>query len=237
MTIRKIILYSLIAPFSATTYYILYRLFKDYGMGQEYINAAVFIFFLLWIIAIFISLNLTLFSHNPRKKQFLFLGGQFAVILALAVIGVTKYFTNGENDKRNSQRNREFIEPHTENTTMDTYQRKAFEKLESAFHNPDDFELNAFYGDFKDTLTGKDSSRISYLYFQYQLNNSRTYFSKVRLFNDAADIEVFNGDPKEMPYGNLNLSDSQTKSTDSIIQQMPESQKEVFKKALERMRK
>src|SRR6186713_3303792 len=79
------------------------------------------------------------------------------------------------------------------------YIRIAFNCLESAFKNPNDFDLDAFSVRKKDTIVNGLIDTTYNIYFAYFLKADTTnkYFSKVSVFTDKPELKIFNIDTKK----------------------------------------
>lgn len=230
MTIRRIILYSLIVPIAVLILLVLFETtqYSD-PIGWDGFGFCCLVAFICGIIGFFISLAFSRISNNPTKKQLLFLGGQIAVMLGLIVYFFVERWRNAET---NSEHNYHFVEQCPGEAKMEF---KALRKLESTFKTPNNFRLQSFYLNQKDTVAGKDSSVIYYLYFGYKLDDNQDYFTKFRALKDSVDIEVLNGDPKDIPNNIKRLPESVKKFLDSGIQKLPESQREKINKELKNL--
>lgn len=237
MTTRQIILYSLIAP-SFTVLLFVVPALGTKSLYKEWVITLFAALIVPWLIGTFISGNLSLLSKDLRRKRQLFISGQFVIIAPLLFLFIYKKVGHDErNDSAtNLENNLRFMtsgDPHQERT----YGMSAYLKLESAFDDPGAFELNSFLEERKDTLVGKDSLPVHYVYFQYALNDGANYYSKLKVFKDSANIEVFNGNVEDLPPNLGKLSESEAKTLDSLVEQHPELQDKDVQKVLQRFKK
>jgi len=202
------------------------------GLNTSGNTDPLYILFLLipWLLGIFISLLFSMISSDPGKKRYLFIGGQFAFVVGVIAFALLHKGEEPFNATENIESNRNFI-IHGRTDTATEYQTKAFKKLESAFANPGDFQLNTYIDSPKDTVINGDTLDVHYLYFKYERSDRKNYFSKLVVLKDSAYIEIFNGDVKDMP-PTMAFSETEEKQLDSALQQMPESQRKEVRKAL-----
>jgi len=79
------------------------------------------------------------------------------------------------------------------------YIRIAFNCLESAFKNPNDFDLDAFSVRKKDTIVNGLIDTTYNIYFAYfwKADTTNKYFSKVSVFTGKPELKIFNIDTKK----------------------------------------
>jgi hypothetical protein len=236
MTTRKIILYSLIVPLFTILFLIIPAIIKK-SMGEDWILTLLCSLFVPSVIGYFLSANLSLLTKSERSKKILILAGQLVIVVPLLILVFSKFTDHQHSDSAdNLENNMEFmtkIDP----TKERPYEMSAFIRLESAFDDPGAFVLNTCLEERKDTLVGKDSLQIHLVYFKYVVSDKKNYYSKMRVFNDSASFEIFNGDVKNMPPNLGKISETEAKILDSLIEQHPEFQREDIRNVLKSLKK
>jgi len=113
------------------------------------------------------------------------------------------------------------------------YIRIAFDRLESEFTNPNDFDLDAFSVRKKDTIVNGLIDTTYNIYFVYFLKPDTTtkYFSKVSVFTNKPELKIFNIDTKKneeyinIKVANEKQEDEAVREINKIVRQLKDSLK------------
>ena len=138
----------------------------------------------------------------PEKKKKIFsISYSIGVVALLVVLS----FLVRDNLRRirhkenfgNVERNHDVMKNWVYNN--EEYIRIAFNRLESEFKNPNDFDLDAFSVRKKDTIVNGHTDTTYNIYFVYFLKADSTnkYFSKVSVFAGKPELKIFNIDTKK----------------------------------------
>ena len=101
------------------------------------------------------------------------------------------------------------------------YVRIAFNRLESEFTNPNDFDLDAFSVRKKDTIVNGLLDSTYNIYFVYFLKADTTnkYFSKVSVFTGKPELKIFNIDTKKNEEY-INIKAEKEKQENELVQDL-----------------
>jgi hypothetical protein len=101
------------------------------------------------------------------------------------------------------------------------YVRIAFNRLESEFTNPNDFDLDAFSVRKKDTIVNGHIDTTYNIYFVYFLKPDTTnkYFSKVSVFTGKPELKIFNIDTKKNEEY-INIKAEKEKQENELVQDL-----------------
>ena len=101
------------------------------------------------------------------------------------------------------------------------YIRIAFNRLESEFTNPNDFDLYAFSVRKKDTIVNGFIDTTYNIYFVYFLKPDTTnkYFSKVSVFTNKPQLKIFNMDTKKNEEY-MNIKAEKEKEEDGVVREI-----------------
>ena len=125
------------------------------------------------------------------------------------------------------------------------YVRLAFNKLESEFKNPNDFELDAFSVRKRDTAFNGKPDTVYSIYFTYFLtsDNVNKYFSKVSVVNGIPTLHLYNLDTREnSEYLKIKSEKDKTEreaiqSIKQSFQQMPDSTRKAIADTIKKVLK
>ena len=159
--------------------------------------------------AIFCSLGLLIgvliYELNLRpvvKKKKIFFISYSLGLIALFIVIMFQGFTTLNRRKHkenfgNIESNHDVMKNWVYNN--EEYIRIAFNRLESEFANPNDFDLDAFSVRKKDTIANGLIDTTYNIYFVYFLKSDTTnkYFSKVSGFSGKPQLNIFNIDTKK----------------------------------------
>jgi amino acid transporter len=140
--------------------------------------------------------------RRPEKKKKIFsISYSIGVLALLIVISIVivdtlkrlKYKENFGNVESNHNVMKTWVNDDEE------YIRIAFNRLESEFKNPNDFDLDAFSVRKKDTVVNGHIDTTYTIYFVYFLNTDTTnkYFSKVSVLAGKPGLKLYNVDTKK----------------------------------------
>jgi hypothetical protein len=119
------------------------------------------------------------------------------------------------------------------------YIRIGFNRLESEFKNPNDFNLDAFSVRKVDTIINGIQDTVYNIYFDYFLGSDKTtkYFSKVSVLDRIPSLSLYNlntESSEEYSVIKSEKAESEKEAAKSIkeaFRQMPDSTKQMIKKA------
>jgi len=164
-------------------------------------------FWILPVIFCFLGflIGIVIYELNLRpveKKKKIFFISYSLGILALLIVTIfqgfnslkrTRHKQNFGNIESNHHVMKDWVYDNEE------YIRIAFNRLESEFTNPNDFDLDAFSVRKKDTIVNGLIDTTYNIYFVYYLKSDTTnkYFSKVSIFTGKPELKIFNIDTKK----------------------------------------
>ena len=140
--------------------------------------------------------------RRPEKKKKIFsISYSIGVLALLVVISILmldnlkriKHKENFGNVESNHDVMKNWVYDNEE------YIRIAFNRLESEFTNPNDFDLDAFSVRKKDTIVNGLFDTTYNIYFVYFLKPDTTnkYFSKISVFTGKPELKLYNIDTKK----------------------------------------
>lgn len=130
-----------------------------------------------------------LMMRPSARKKIIFLIPHIVAIAGLAAIVIVNRIAVDEKRKNlNSYENHSIMKFNVHDN--EPYVRTAFDQLESRFDDPNDFSLDAFSVNKRDTIINNISDTIYTVYFAYYLkDDSRTkYFSKIAVVKNAPTL-------------------------------------------------
>ena len=158
------------------------------------------VFNLVGFVIGFILYELNL-RRSEKKKKIFSISYSIGVLALLVVISILKMDNLKQIKHKENFGNVESNHDVMKNWVYDNeeYIRIAFNRLESEFKNPNDFDLDAFSVRKKDTIVNGHIDTTYNIYFVYFLktNTTNKYFSKVSVFMSKPDLRIFNIDTKK----------------------------------------
>ena len=170
-----------------------------------------------------------------KKKKIFSIGYSFGVLgllIAVIIIGTDrvkqlKHKENFGNIESNHDVMKNWVYDNEE------YIRIAFNRLESEFTNPNDFDLDGFSVRKKDTIVNGLTDTTYNIYFVYFLKSDTTnkYFSKVSVFTGKPELKIFNIDTKKneeylnIKAENEKQEDEAVREINKIVKQLTDSLK------------
>jgi len=180
------------------------------------------IFCLVGFIVGWVVYEFNLRSQQKRKKIFFysFCFGLLALLAVTIIAGVNH--TKKINHKKqfgNVESNRAVMKDWVYDN--EEYIRIAFNRLESEFTNPNDFDLDAFSVRKRDTIVNGLIDTTYNIFFVYFLKPDTTtkYFSKVSVFTNKPELKIFNIDTKKNKEY-MNIKAEKEKQEDDVVREI-----------------
>jgi hypothetical protein len=203
MTNRNVILYSLMLPVALSLTMVAFEVLNGESKDSDGPWFTIIILFVLWAIGIVIGLILSAIVKKPHREPYFYLSGQIIIIAVIAFFIIHDRLSTykHERDFGNVEYNHDMVDydsTHPYSLALEpSYIRAAFKKLEEKFTDPNDFKLRSYKVVTQDTAWTTGTDRIYFIYFTYNiLNGQQDRFSKVRVYENNASIEIFNSDPE-----------------------------------------
>lgn len=165
-----------------------------------------------------------------KKKKIFSIGyslGVLGLLIAVTIIGTDrlkqlKHKENFGNVESNHDVMKNWVYDNEE------YIRIAFNRLESEFTNPNEFDLDAFSVRKKDTIVHGLIDTTYNIYFVYFLKPDTTnkYFSKISVFTGKPELKIFNIDTKKNEEY-LNIKAEKEKQEDEAVREINKVFKEL----------
>jgi len=241
MTIRKVILYSLLISIALCALFTI----------PSIIDNDLFMLLLIpcvlpvWGIGIFIGVIICAIIQKKHAEPWFYITGQViafgSVLIFLYQMYLTQthqlQFKNIEHNHFLLGLNRELL---TDSAFINPeYIKTAFIKLEAEFEDPNSFHLTSFFSTERDTALSTYIETVHTVYFAYNTNENKRLFSKVSVLENKALMEIFNGDA--LHHGEFKLlkakheqrSIEQTNEFIKVLKELPDSTKQQLRESLE----
>jgi hypothetical protein len=161
----------------------------------------ILIIFSIWFAGILTGLFLSVIFKKPNKEPLFYIVGQVAVVMAVFILFYFD-FNKRHHDKviSNREYNHEYISSVLGYGTNAVERKSGFtglNLLESNFKDPNMFRLDFVFMQQTDTLVYGRTDSIYNFIFSYKQVPGSARFSKIRIFNGNAQMEIFNADPAQ----------------------------------------
>ena len=239
MTIRKVLLYSLIISIALCALFTI----------PSIIDNDLFMLLLIpcvlpvWGVGIFIGVIICAIIQKKHAEPWFYITGQVIAFGSVLIFLYQMYLTETHQLRfRNIEHNHSLVGLNRDPSIPFINQeniKTAFIKLESEFDDPNSFYLTNFFTTQRDTLLSTYSETVHTVYFAYNTNENKRLFSKVSVLENKAIIEIFNGDA--LHHGEFKLlkakheqrSIEQTNEFIKVLKELPDSTKQQIRESLE----
>lgn len=227
MTIRHVIVYSLLVPFVGATRSVLVTPGES-DMSTKLLSVA--LWFGLWFIGLFLGVLLSVIFRRPGAEPYFYLSGQLLIVCVITVFIAWTTFQKKQHEKLfgNIEDNRYFVGLRAISDAPGhdtTYIARAFLTLESKFENPNSFRLFKYTTSRNDTVVDLVTEKIENVYFTYTAEKQEL-FAKVAVFRNSVKVLQLNERP--------DLS-SEYRIADNKFQQQKYEHLESLRRSLEEL--
>ncbi|WEK37186.1 MAG: hypothetical protein P0Y53_06710 [Candidatus Pseudobacter hemicellulosilyticus] len=242
MTVRKVILYSLLLPVLIFLSLITISLIKDNKFPDiDYLIFLTAGLFLPWAIGVLLGVFVTVLVRKPKLEPWFYLSGQLLVVTTIVCLLLVNAYRQAVHRQNfgNIEHNHYLVDLDNKYSfsARDPYVQTAFRKLESSFANPNDFRLSAYFSQ----VTGEDNTvPVYFVYFSYKRKGRGEFFSKIRVLQDSAFVEILGGNPKtnsdftRQKSRNDSIRNVEIQALQDALQDLPDSARNEIMNNLEK---
>lgn len=244
MTIRKVLLYSLIIAIALCVLFSIPSIIKKDILVLWLILCVLPV----WGIGIFIGVIICAIIQKKHAEPWFYITGQVIAFGSIITIVLYQIYLTETHELQfgNIEHNHSFVDlngdlPNDSLSLQPEYIKTAFIKLESEFDDPNSFHLTSYFTTKKDTALSTYTETVHTVYFAYNTNENKNkrLFSKVSVLENKAFIEIFNGDA--LHHGEFKLlkakhdqqSIEQMNEFKKVLKELPDSTKQQIRESLE----
>ncbi|OQP61963.1 hypothetical protein A3860_30185 [Niastella vici] len=196
MTIRKVLVYSLIIPSVLSLLFNIPSIVKK-DLGPLWLIPGILV---AWTIGVFIGVIICAVVQEKRAEPWFYIGGQVITYGAVAAFILYQFYLTEKHELRfgNIEHNHSMVGLDRDSIydSFDvSYIKTAFLKLESKFKDPNSFHLTSFFTIRRDTVSSNYNETVYTVYFAYTTTpEKKQLFSKISVLENQPTIDIFNGD-------------------------------------------